>query len=44
MSKATIIYEARTGNTQIMAKVLQEVMKEARIAVLLKRTKRQEQG
>jgi flavodoxin len=38
--KATIIYEARTGNTQIMAKAIQEVVKEAGIAVLLKRTKR----
>ena len=38
MPKATIIYESRTGNTQLIAKAIQEGMKEAGVEVLLKRT------
>ena len=38
MSKAIIIYETRSGNTQIIAKAIQEGMKEAGIEVLSKRT------
>jgi len=38
MSEAIIIYETRTGNTQIIAKAIQEGMKEAGIEVLSKRT------
>jgi flavodoxin short chain len=38
MSKAIIIYETRTGNTQALAKAIQEGMKEAGVEVLLKRT------
>ena len=38
MSKAIIIYETRTGNTQTIAKAIQDGIKEARVEVLLTRT------
>jgi len=38
MSKAIIIYDTRSGNTGIMAKAIEEGMKEAGVEVLLKRT------
>ena len=38
MSKATIIYVTRSGNTRMMAEGIQEGMKEAGVEVLLKRT------
>jgi flavodoxin len=38
MPKAMVIYETRTGNTQIIAKAIQEGMKEGGIEVLSKRT------
>ena len=38
MSKAIIIYETRTGNTQTIAKAVQEGMKDVGVEVLLKRT------
>ena len=38
MSKATIIYDTRSGNTRMMAEAIQEGMKEAGVEVLLKRT------
>jgi len=38
MSKAIIIYETRTGNTQLIAKAIQEGMREAGVDVPLKRT------
>jgi len=37
MSKAIIIYDSRTGNTGIMAKAIEEGMKETGIEVLSKR-------
>jgi flavodoxin short chain len=38
MPKAMIIYETRTGNTQMIAKAIQEEMKQSGVEVLLKRT------
>ena len=38
MSKATVIYVTRSGNTRMMAEGIQEGMKEAGVEVLLKRT------
>ena len=38
MSKAIIIYDTRSGNTGIMAKAIEEEMKEAGVEVILKRT------
>ena len=38
MSKAVIIYDSRSGNTGMMAKAIEEGMKEAGIEVLSKRT------
>jgi flavodoxin short chain len=38
MPKAIIIYDSRTGNTGMMAKAIEEGMKEAGIEVLSKRT------
>lgn len=38
MSEAVIIYDSRSGNTGIMAKAIEEGMKEAGIEVLSKRT------
>jgi len=37
MPKAIVIYETRTGNTQIIAKAIQGAMKEAGVEVLSKR-------
>jgi flavodoxin short chain len=37
MSKAIIIYDSRSGNTEMMAKAIEEGMKEAGIEVLSKR-------
>jgi flavorubredoxin len=37
MPKAIIIYDSRSGNTAMMAKAIEEVMKEAGIEVLSKR-------
>jgi flavodoxin short chain len=38
MSKAIIIYDSRSGNTGMMAKAIEEGMKEAGVAVVSKRT------
>jgi flavodoxin short chain len=38
MSKAIIIYDTRSGNTGMMAKAIEEGMKEAGVAVVSKRT------
>ena len=38
MPKAIIVYETRSGNTGIIAKAVEEGMKEAGVDVLLKRT------
>jgi flavodoxin I len=38
MSKAVIIYDSRSGNTGMMAKAIEEGMKEAGVAVVSKRT------
>ena len=38
MSKAVIIYDSRSGNTEMMAKAIEEGMKEAGIEVSSKRT------
>ena len=38
MSKAVIIYDSRSGNTGMMAKAIEEGVKEAGIIVVLKRT------
>ena len=37
MSKAVIIYDSRSGNTGMMAKAIEEGMKEAGVEVVLKR-------
>ena len=37
ISKAIVIYDSRSGNTEMMAKAIEEGMKEAGIEVLLKR-------
>ena len=38
MPKAVIIYDSRSGNTEIMAKAIEEGLKEAGVEVLSKRT------
>jgi flavodoxin short chain len=38
VSKAVIIYDSRSGNTGMMAKAIEEGMKEAGVAVVSKRT------
>jgi flavodoxin I len=38
MSKAVIIYDTRSGNTGMMAKAIEEGMKQAGVAVVSKRT------
>lgn len=37
MAKAIIIYDSRTGNTEIMAKAIEQGMREAGVEVILKR-------
>jgi len=38
VSRATIIYDTRSGNTEIMAKAIEEGLRQAGVQVLLKRT------